>query len=694
MPAVSAEPTDLQRQFQATLDAFRTTYDFPGATAAYVLPNGEVGVAATGLADVRTRTAMTPRWRMPAASIGKTFVAATVVALARDGCLALDDQLSDWLGDRDWFKRLPNHDSISLRQLLMHSSGLPDHVHDAAFQKAASERWRGADNPFPPEALVAFVLDQPALFEAGQGWAYTDTGFILLGMVIETVTGQDYYEVIHTRFTGPLHLDETTASNRPDLQNLATGYMRDDNRFGLPSETTTSLGVMAWNPGVEWTGGGLLSTSRDLALWGAALFRGRAMDGPYLAELLAAVPIDPHDPDTEYGLGVAVHHGGPYGTVYGHGGWIPGYSSSLRYYAPDQYRYRHCRRFYAACARAGAPACGGIVEQKFTGRGRWPVTLTDLSVLVLQIALPVGLLAWLALAPARNTLSYLAQIATVAFYLLAVCLVPIWLVPPWWTPRVYVAVAIAIAASQLLGGKISSRPRLPRTRPAWAATVVLVFCAAVVAAVSFRAIAGRAAPDVLVDLAFPLGPGAYLVASGGSTAIVNGHFMTLEPKTDRQRAYRGQSYAVDLIKLGDAGLRAPGWRPRDPAVYEIFGEPVLAPCSGRVLSALDGKPDMRVPEMDTSLLEGNHVFIDCGRFGVLLAHLRQGSLGVVVGDPVTTGERLGEAGNSGRSGEPHLHIHAQRIPAEGPLLSGDPLFITLNDRFLVRNDRVTIAKER
>lgn len=321
------------------------------------------------------------------------------------------------------------------------------------------------------------------------------------------------------------------------------------------------------------------------------------------------------------------------------------------------------------------------------------MSLADLSVGVFQIALPIGLLAWLALAPAQNTLTYLAQIGTVAFYLLALCLVPIWLVPPWWTPRLYVIAAIGIAVSQLVRGKIPTRPRRPRTRSAWVATIVLALCSAILATVSFRALSGRDVPDSVVNLPFPLGPGTYLVTSGGSDPIVNAHFLTLEPKTDRQRAYRGQSYAVDLIKLGDIGLRAHGWRPRDPSAYEIFGEPVLAPCSGEVLSALDGKPDMPVPEMDTSLLEGNHVFIGCGTFGVLLAHFRQGSLKVAIGDVVGTGDTLGEAGNSGKSGEPHLHIHAQRIPAEGPLLSGDPLFITLSDGFLVRNDRMEIAKE-
>lgn len=329
--SVAAETTDLERKFEVALDAFRKEYRFPGATAAYVPPDGEVGVAAIGIADLRTNTEMTPQSRMLAASIGKTFVGATVVALARDGRLGLDDPISGWLGHRDWFSRLPNHDSITVRHLLTHSAGLPDHVNDAGFRAAAMDRWHGTENPFPPEALVAFVLDQPPLFEAGQSWAYTDTGFILLGKVIESATGQDYYDVIRERFIDPLKLIQTTPSNRPDLKDLATGYMSQDNPFGFPPETTTSQGVMAWNPG-----GGLVSTSRDLALWGATLFQGRAMDAPYVGDLLAAVPIDPRNPKVEYGLGVAIHRSGSYGAVYGHGGWIPGYSSSLRYYADHE----------------------------------------------------------------------------------------------------------------------------------------------------------------------------------------------------------------------------------------------------------------------------------------------------------------------------------------------------------------------
>lgn len=332
LPA-AAQTSHLAMEFQQTLDNFQRRYQFPGATAAYVLPSGLAGTAAAGLSDVRTSAPMLHDSRMLAASIGKTFVSAAVIALAHEERLGLDDPVSDWLDDRDWFTRLPNHDSITIRHLLNHSSGVPDHVHSIAFQAAASQRWHGAENPFPPEALIGFILDEPPLFDAGQGWSYTDTGYILLGLIIEKATGQDYYDVIETRFIEPLKLAQTTPSNQLDLPRLATGYMRDDNPFGFPPETTTRPGVMAWNPGVEWTGGGLLSTSRDLAVWGAALFSGQAMEFRYLIHMLDAVSIDPGNPDVAYGLGVAIHRGGELGAVYGHSGWIPGYSSSLRYYA-------------------------------------------------------------------------------------------------------------------------------------------------------------------------------------------------------------------------------------------------------------------------------------------------------------------------------------------------------------------------
>jgi len=223
---------------------------------------------------------------------------------------------------------------IILRQLLTHSSGIANHVELDSFKCALREKWRAKENPFPPEALIAFVLDQPPLFKAGEGWYYSDTGYILVGLIIEAVTGHNYYEEVTRRFLEPLQLTLTAPSDRRELPGLAAGYLAPDNKLNLPEKTTLRPGIMAWHPGIEWTGGGLVSNPRDLVVWAKALFEGHAMEGNYLGTLLQSVPISSDDHDTRYGIAVGIHENGPLGSTYGHGGWIPGYCSSLRYY-PD-----------------------------------------------------------------------------------------------------------------------------------------------------------------------------------------------------------------------------------------------------------------------------------------------------------------------------------------------------------------------
>jgi len=323
----------LEAQMQALLDRFHAEYGFPGATAAISLPDGSLLVVATGLADVESETPMTPQTPMLAASIGKTFVGATVLALEADGALARADLVSDYLGDRAWFTRLPNNATMTVGDLLRHTAGLPDHVHLEPFEAEMARRMTSGAAAFTPEEAIAFVFDAEPLFGAGDGWAYTDTGYLLLGLVIETASGRSYYDLVSERLLDPLGLADTRPSSMRKLDGLAAGYVTEDNPFGLPPRTMDVQGTLLWDPAMEWTGGGLVSTSRDLAFWGLALFTGRALDAPYLDSLLDGAPVSPDAPDILYGAGVAIYSQTSRGPVYGHGGWIPGYVSSLRHYA-------------------------------------------------------------------------------------------------------------------------------------------------------------------------------------------------------------------------------------------------------------------------------------------------------------------------------------------------------------------------
>lgn len=326
----------LPETFATALKRFQAQYKLPGITATYVLPDGAGYSAAAGWADVESGAPMSVSSRMLAASIGKTFVAATTVSLARERNIDLDAPVSNWLGHNAWFERLPNHQSITLRHLLTQTSGLPNHVYMPAFVDAVARQWSNPGNPFTPDVLISFILDTEPLFSPGVGWSYSDTGYILAGLVIESVTKRSYYEELEERFLAPLKLDQTTPSDQRLLANLATGYVAADNPFGFPPKTIDHNGFMAWHPGLEWTGGGLISTSRDLAHWGDALFRGRAMPAPYLDTMLDSVAIGADAPGVNYGLGIAINRSSELSPVYGHGGWIPGYSSSLRHYSQSE----------------------------------------------------------------------------------------------------------------------------------------------------------------------------------------------------------------------------------------------------------------------------------------------------------------------------------------------------------------------
>ncbi|WFE75198.1 serine hydrolase [Roseinatronobacter sp. S2] len=325
MSLVLTGPVIAADRVQGVLDALRAEHGFPGASVAWTGPDGAVHVRTTGFADPEAALPMTAETRMLAASIGKSYVAATALALEADGQLDLDAPVSDLLGERAWFARLPNHDRLTLRHLLNHSGGLPDHVELPAFQGLFLSR--GPDDPVPvPEDLIGLILDAPPLFPAGAGWAYSDTGYLLAGLVIEAAAGQPWGEVVRDRFLLPLGLTDTEPSDQRVLDRLATGFT---SMAGPVMRTLDPEGRLIFHPGIEGAGGGFVTTATDLALWGRLLLSGRAMETEYLDAMLQG--IDTGAPGRSYGLGVGIDRTGAE-EVRGHGGWIPGYVGSLRYY--------------------------------------------------------------------------------------------------------------------------------------------------------------------------------------------------------------------------------------------------------------------------------------------------------------------------------------------------------------------------
>jgi hypothetical protein len=305
--------------------------------------------------------------------------------------------------------------------------------------------------------------------------------------------------------------------------------------------------------------------------------------------------------------------------------------------------------------------------------------------LIAQIVAPLGLLAWLWFAPGRNRATLLSRLGMVAAYLVAVALTGLWLIVPWSLALVYpIVLALQIFAR---ARTIRAMPPWPTHRGEWFGLALNGLLAMVFVGLAGTAVHARWPPrEGIVELEFPLRDGTYLIANGGNSTLINSHVQTLT--TPRFRAYRGQSYGVDIVEINSFGVRASGLLPRDPRAYTIFGAPIHAPCSGVVIRAEDGRPDMPPPEPDREHLPGNFVFMECGGVHVLLGHMQRGSVRVRTGERVHAGAVLGRVGNSGNTNEPHLHIHAQRPAMTGAFLSGDPLPMRLNGRFVVRNDRV------
>jgi hypothetical protein len=238
------------------------------------------------------------------------------------------------------------------------------------------------------------------------------------------------------------------------------------------------------------------------------------------------------------------------------------------------------------------------------------------------------------------------------FAILAVQNAGLWMDLPWWTPWL---MWLPFAACLVIGRNTrSARATGLLAGALWGGAAAAMGWIAVTALLSRLPPAGPVA-----EISSPLPDGRYLVVNGGSRSLTNSHLETLYPRTPRQASHRGQSHGIELVGLTAFGRTSTGWREREPSRYAIFGTPVLAPCAGTVVRALDGRTDMAVPIPDSIVMAGNHVLLRCGRVEIFLAHLRKGRLSVSAGARVRLGQKLGEAGNSGNSDTPHLHVHAQ-----------------------------------
>jgi D-alanyl-D-alanine carboxypeptidase len=313
-PAVSTEHVP-ERPPSATSPALRQIVrqlvrdGAPGALAVVRTPLG-IRRAQAGLARRRPRAAMAATDRFRVASITKTFVAAVVLQLVTEGKLGLDDPVERWLPGL-----VPNGRSITIRELLNHTSGLFNYFEDKAFVRAVLAH---PGRTWPPRKLVAFATARPPLFPPGRDWSYSNTNYILLGLVVEAVSRTTLEQQLRQRLFLPLELTATSFPTGTRIEGAhADGYIG----FATLPRLRSLLDTSPASPSLAWAAGGIVSTGDDVTSFYAALLGGRLLPSTVLAAMETPAAAGVH-----YGLGL-LEADTPCGRTYGHEGDLLGYRS-------------------------------------------------------------------------------------------------------------------------------------------------------------------------------------------------------------------------------------------------------------------------------------------------------------------------------------------------------------------------------
>ncbi len=281
--------------------------------------------AGAGAARLAPHEALMRASRFRIGSTTKAFVATVALQLVEEGALSLDDTVERWLPD---LLRDTGQDAghITLRQLLQQTSGLPDYVadHEAMMMAVSTvEELRALLlRPWTPAELVALGVAHEPEFPPGARWSYSNTGYVVIGMMIERVTGQAWDRAVTQRIIEPLDLADTYA---PGLDPSIAGPHADGYMDLHLQDQSDPVNVTELNPTVLDAEGALISTTADLDRFFRALLGGELLGPDLLAEMKTTMPIDQGPPGTEYGLGLVRFPLACGGAYWNHPGDVYGY---------------------------------------------------------------------------------------------------------------------------------------------------------------------------------------------------------------------------------------------------------------------------------------------------------------------------------------------------------------------------------
>jgi len=318
-------------EVQAMMDSLLSEKGIPGYNFSIILPDGKEEHYSSGYEDIENSIPLTPDRVLFSGSIGKTYAAAVLYQLIDQEKISLKDKLIDYFPEIDWMNRIPNIDDISIEMLLKHTSGLPRWVMD---EKVWTVLVNDPDKVWDYRDRFEYIFDTEAIHPAGEGWGYSDTNYLFIGMLIEKICGEKYYEIVKKRIFKPAGLKETYPSLRRDIPNLAQAYSKLPELFQTPDKVVSD-GKYYFNPQMEWTGGGMASTTADLARWSKVYYSGELFSDSLLQRVLAAEgDMIPLGPRMAYTMG-SFRFKTPNGISYGHTGFVPGFNAIFAWY-PEQ----------------------------------------------------------------------------------------------------------------------------------------------------------------------------------------------------------------------------------------------------------------------------------------------------------------------------------------------------------------------
>lgn len=275
---------------QAVTEDVVAELDVPGAVVAVTTP-GERWETAVGVKDLHTGEPMETGLRWPLRSITKSFTVTLVLQLVDEGEISLDDTVDRWIDG------VPNGDRVTVRQLAGMTSGLPDYFSDAFVDDFVADEGR----VFTDDELISYATARPARAEPGTDRVYTNVNGLLLGRIVEEVTGQPYPQVLQERLLGPLGLGDTVYPTGPGQWTAdATGYALTN---GVRERRVVNYSIFG-------SAGAMIGTTDDLARWGPVLGTGSLLEPATQEQRRQGGPVtdSPEEPAPEYdlyGLGLA-----------------------------------------------------------------------------------------------------------------------------------------------------------------------------------------------------------------------------------------------------------------------------------------------------------------------------------------------------------------------------------------------------